>query len=236
MVIGLAPFTFINNDISANISQIENGLALAQGKADLLCFGEAFLQGFDSMNWKYEHDFNVAVEQNSKEIEYLCALTFKYNVDLLFGYLERESERLYSSCMVIENGKILHNYRRISKGWKYYWITDEHYCEGNKVEDFFYKGKSLRIALCGDMWDYPERFKTESTLLWPVCCNFAQEEWDKQYSKEYAEQAFLASNKVLFVDAIDSDSECSKTACCFENGSITAELNSASEKILYIDI
>ena len=43
--IGLASYRFVNNDMRFNISQIEKGMKAAQGKADLLCFGEAFLQG-----------------------------------------------------------------------------------------------------------------------------------------------------------------------------------------------
>ena len=38
-----------------------------------------------------------------------------YNVDLLFGYLEKEGEYLYSSSPFIENSKLVYNYRRISK-------------------------------------------------------------------------------------------------------------------------
>ena len=42
--------------IAFNISQIEKALSAAQGRVDLLCFGEAFLQGFDSLSWDYETD------------------------------------------------------------------------------------------------------------------------------------------------------------------------------------
>lgn len=236
MVIGLASHTFVNRDIAANIAQIERGLELARGKADLLCFGEAFLQGFDAMNWNYAHDRTIAVTQDSDEIKRLCALTMQYEVDILFGYLEREDDKLYSSCMLIENGRILHNYRRISEGWKYYWITDKHYCEGDKAEDFLYKGQVFRVALCGDLWVYPERFRTDGILLWPVCCNFTQAEWEGQYAAEYAAQAFLAARKTLYVDAIDNDADCPGAACCFENGTVATELHSNTGDILYVEV
>ena len=85
MTIALAPFIFTNNDLAANMAQMERGLSLARGRADLLCFGEAFLQGFDAMNWDYAHDRAVAVTQDRAEIRRLCALTQQYGVDLLFG-------------------------------------------------------------------------------------------------------------------------------------------------------
>ncbi len=236
MVIGLAPFVFVNNDLSANLTQIRRGLELARGKADLLCFGEAFLQGFDAMNWDYAHDWAAAVPQDSCEIRQLCELTLQYGVDLLFGYLEREDDRLYSSCMVIEKGKILHNYRRISKGWKEYWHTDDRYLEGDTTEDFFYRGQQFRIALCGDLWDFPERFRTQGTLLWPVCCNYDREEWENKVAAEYAAQAATAAAKTLYVDAVDADHSCPKVACFFEKGSITAQISTDEEAVLYVEL
>ncbi len=235
MTIALAPFIFTNNDLAANMAQMERGLSLARGRADLLCFGEAFLQGFDAMNWDYAHDRAVAVTQDSAEIRRLCALTQQYGVDLLFGYLERTGDLLYSSCMLIQNGAVAHNYRQISRGWKEYWHTDSHYCEGDAAGDFCYRGKTFRIALCGDLWDYPERFQTEGILLWPVCCNYTQEEWERERA-EYAAQAFLAARRTLYVDAIDSGAVCPRVACCFEDGKAVAELCPEAGELLYIEV
>ncbi len=126
MKIGLAAYAFENGDIAFNLHQIEKAMAAVSGKADLLCFGETFLQGFDALAWQYERDKDVAVSQDSPVMEQLKALTVQYGVDLLFGYVERDGERIYSSCAVIERGALLHNYRRISRGWKEYDITDGH--------------------------------------------------------------------------------------------------------------
>ncbi len=235
MKIGLAVYRFINNDIAFNMSQMEKAMKAAQGKAELLCFGEAFLQGFDAMNWNYEHDREVAVTQDSDIIRSIRAMTVRYGVDLLFGYLEREGDYLYSACMVIENGKILRNYRRISKGWKAFSRTDEHYCEGIDTPDFLYKGNAFLMALCGDLWDYPERFKTEATLLWPVYVNFSLPEW-QQYEQEYAQQAALAASKALLINSVTEDPEAIGGAFCFENGQITARLPYNAEDILYVEV
>ncbi len=97
------------------------------------------------------------------------ALTKEIGIDVLFGYNELDDDTLYSSCALIADGKIIHNYRRISRGWKEYSKTDEHYKEGSSVEVFDYKGKKCIIGLCGDLCDYPERFALgEDLLLWPV--------------------------------------------------------------------
>ncbi len=235
MRIGLAAYRFINNDIDFNVSQIEKAMQISQGKANLLCFGETFLQGFDAFNWNWENDKNIAITQNDSVIKDLCELTCKYGVDLQFGYLEKDGEKLYSSCMLISEGQIIHNYRRISKGWKEYSITDGHYCEGESSSDFIYKDKTFRITLCGDLWDFPQKFKTTAILLWPVYVNFSLDEWSK-YESEYADQAYLAADKTLLINSISDEPEAIGGAFVFEKGKITARIPYNSERILYVEV
>ena len=236
MIVGLASYRFINNDLHFNLSQMERGLEAARGKASLLVFGEAFLQGFHAMNWCYEQDRNVAITQESAIMQSLRKMTVDYGVDLLVGYLEKEGERLFSSCILIAQGEIAYNYRRISQGWKQYWMTDSHYCEGNSTRDFCYRGKTFRIALCGDLWDMPERFRTNGTLLWPVCCNFTREEWETQYLTEYLAQANKVAKKTLFVDALETGTPCVPAAFCFTPEGVAASLFDVTADILYVEI
>lgn len=235
MHLGLASFQFQNKDVAFNLSQIEKALQKSQGKVDLLCFGETFLQGFDALSWNYETDKNIAVTKDSPTMQKLCQLTLAYHTDLLFGYIEREGESLYSSCAVIEKGKIIHNYRRISKNWKEYTITDFHYCEGDTTEEFFYHDKPIMIALCGDMWLYPKRFKTSQLLIWPVYVNFSLDEWP-QYEIEYAKQALLAAPKTAMINSITTDPIAHGNAFYFDNGKVKNKLDYDSEGILVIEV
>ena len=51
MKIALASKEFVNKDMQKNISTIIETMIIAkQNNADMLCFGEAFLQGFDSLS------------------------------------------------------------------------------------------------------------------------------------------------------------------------------------------
>jgi len=118
MKIGLVSYEFRNNDIAFSVSQIEKAMGSLQGKVSLLCFGEAFLQGFDALSWNYDHDKHIAISADSEIMQQLCGMTLRYEVGILFGYIEKCNDSLYSSCAVIVNGKLVHNYRRISKGWK----------------------------------------------------------------------------------------------------------------------
>ena len=96
MRIGLASYRVKNKNTEFNIAQIERAMIEAKGKADLLCFGEAVLQGFDSLCWNYETDKNMAVSADSEIMERLKAFTVQYGMGIAFGYIERDGESLYS--------------------------------------------------------------------------------------------------------------------------------------------
>lgn len=127
----------------------------------------------------------IAAELSSDTIDRLRSWTEQYGISLITGYFERDREKLYSSCVVLSDGEIIHNYRRISRGWKEFTKTDEHYCEGDETGSFRLCGKNMMIALCGDLWDAPERFQTEHLLIWPVYVNFTPEEWNNGELDEY---------------------------------------------------
>ena len=237
MKIGLVSYEFKNREIEYNIKKIEKAIISANGKADLLCFGETFLQGFDSLSWNYEIDKNIAITKESVIMEKLKKLSEKHKIDLGIGYIEREKEKIYSSFVVIGKEKIIHNYRRITKNWKEYSITDEHYCEGKISASFIYKNREFKIALCGDMWICPEKFKTNGILLWPVYCNFTKEEWENIEQSDYAKQSKLASDNVLLVNSITKKEPISiGGAYYFKNGKIENSLELDKEDILFVEI
>ncbi len=233
MNIGLVSYEFINNDLSFNLKQIEKAMRAVSDKVDLLCFGETFLQGFDALSWNFDRDKRIALSQDSRIFQSLCALTLQYGTDLLFGYLELFEDKIYSSCMLIEKGEIVHNYRRISKGWKDPDYADEHYAEGTETKAFSYQGKELQIALCGDLWDFPKFFKTEGLLLWPVYVNFTKEEWENEM-KEYASQSLIASRKVCMINSLSKDPVSVGGAFCFEDGELVNEPIYDVENILIV--
>ena len=235
MKIGLVSYRSENKNIPFNLTQIERTLKETQGQAELLCFGEAFLQGFDSLCWDYETDRQMAVDQNSETMDYLRGLTVRYGTGLLFGYIEKEGDKIYSSCAVLAEGKTVHNYRRISRGWKEFSKTDSHYREGTETGEFTFHGKKIMPALCVDMWDYPERFRTDGILIWPVYVDFSLEDW-KREEKEYAAQAAKAAGTVLMVNSITRTPVCHGGAFRFEKGEIIEKLPFDREGILYTDL
>ena len=207
----------------------------AQGSADFLCFGEAFLQGFDALAWEYEKDRTMALALTSEEIALIRKWTVQYGLSAGLGYIEKDQDRLYSSCVVLADGEILYNYRRISRGWKEYTITDGHYCEGTVTEPFELHGKKIMLALCGDLWDYPERFRTEHLLIWPVYVNYTREDWENGVLDDYARQAARAAKETLMINPIDRNPVSHGGAFRFLNGSVCERTPFDEEKILIIN-
>ena len=218
------------------MKQIERAIQRSEGKADLLCFGEAFLQGFDALCWDYEADQTAALERSSETISRLRYWTIQYGISLITGYIEKDREKLYSSCIVLSEGEIVHNYRRISKGWKEYSKTDGHYCEGSKTDPFCLHGKKMTLALCGDLWEFPDRFRTDQLLIWPVYVNFTTEEWDQGMLDEYAAQAALAAKDVLMINPLDNGPVNHGGSFHFHDGRTAARIPFDREGILIVDI
>ena len=235
MKIGLASYEFKNGDMAFNLRQIERAMAEAAGKADLLCFGESFLQGFDALTWRYEHDRDVAVSRDAPVMRYLKALTVRYGVDLLFGYTERDGESIYSSCAVLADGTLLHNYRRISMGWKEHDLTDDHYREGSSTEPFLYHSRTVQVALCGDLWAFPERFTTDGLLIWPIYVNFDPKEWTT-FTQEYAAQANLAARETLMVNSLSREFPSHGGAFHFVDGEVVEKLAFDREGVLVVEV
>ena len=235
MNIGLVSYESVNNDLGFNLSQIEKALRAVSDRADLLCFGEAFLQGFDSLTWNFDMDKKTAISQDSNTMEALKKMTLEYGTDLLLGYLELDGDAIYSSCALIEKGEITYNYRRTSQGWKEISLADGHYREGTSAEEFTYQDQTFKIALCGDLWDHPERFRTEGTLIWPVYVNYTTEDWKKE-EEEYAKQAGMVCDLVLMVNPISHDPESHGGAFIFSEGKLFNDVIYDTENILIIGI
>lgn len=237
MKIALASAKIVDRDMEANLACLAGYMKAAKKEgAELVCFGEAFLQGFNALCWEYEKDRNMAVSTSSPVFERIQKLSAEIGVDVLFGYNERQENVIYSSCALNADGRILHNYRRISKGWKEYRITDEHYREGTTVEVFRYPGKKCAIGLCGDLWEYPQRFDLgEDLLFWPVYVCWTREEWENGGREEYAQQANLACRNTLYINSL-CDGDAYGGAAHFLDGRTEKELPIFHEGLLYVTV
>lgn len=238
MKIALASERFINKDIEYNLYIILEALEKYSEKVDLVCFGEAFLQGFDSLSWNYEKDKKIAIEKNSSIIQRICEMAKKVNCAVSFGYIEKNNETLYCSYMFVDNnGVIIDNYRRVSIGWKEYTKTDFHYKEGEKFNSFYYKNVKFVSALCGDLW-YDKNIELlnnieKDIILWPLFVSYELDVW-KEELIDYNLQAAKLKKPVLLINSI---SENSFGGCYyFNNGNIVKSLPMGNEGCLIIEL
>ena len=106
IVTALASKAFVNGDVPANLATMLDTMAEAVGRgAELVCFGEAFLQGFDSLCWDYAADRAMALTRDDAPIRRIREASRSLGVDVMFGFIEREGEALYATCMLVERGE-----------------------------------------------------------------------------------------------------------------------------------
>lgn len=113
----LASIGFINNDLQYNKQAIINTMIKYADKADIVLFGEAFLQGFYAATFEPEHDKALAVAQDDRIIRDICNVAKQYAIAVSFGFIEKAGDIFYSSQITIDkSGTIIDVFRRVSPG------------------------------------------------------------------------------------------------------------------------
>ena len=243
MKIALGSVRIRDGDAEGNLRAMERAAREAKAEgAVLCCFGECALQGFNCLTWDYEADRNTGVTIGSTLFVRICRLSREIGVDLLFGFIERDGETLYSSCALIAEGSLLHLFRRVSKGWKEFSRTDGHYREGDEVRLFTYRGLRCLTALCGDLWDDTAplfRDLHPDLLFWPVYICYTPEEWADGTGREYAERAAEFSPLTLLVNSsadLNGLPDAYGGCACFKEGRIDPCLPVGEEGLLLVDL
>ena len=240
----LAALGFINCDLQHNLQVILDTMEKCAKKADIVIFGEAFLQGFYAADFDIRHDTPIAVAADDPIIKRIRAKARECGIGVSFGFIEKEADIFYSSQLTVDpDGEIIDLYRRISPGWKLP-HADHHYREGDSFHIFYFMSKKIAVALCGDLW-YDNnadamRNLCPDVVFWPVYTDFNWEKWNADIKHEYAAQAQKACDRVLYVNAYCKDKEGKEIsrggAALFENGLIIREIPSGKEDILIVEI
>ncbi|MBQ7359137.1 MAG: carbon-nitrogen hydrolase family protein [Lachnospiraceae bacterium] len=244
MKCALASMGFINENIQYNKNVIIETMVKCSNEADIVIFGEAFLQGFYGPTFEIEHDKKLAVSQDSAIINEICEVAKEHEIAVSFGFIEKDGDCFYSSQITINNiGEVIDIYRRVSEGWKLP-HANEKYCEGHGFHTFSYLGKEIAVGLCGDFW-FDENIDEVKRLLpdvvfWPVYTDYNYNEWNTSVKYEYAEQAGMIGGKVLYVNSVcvdkDEDEIARGGAALFADGEISREIPSGKEDILLVTI
>lgn len=132
MKIGLVSAEMKINNFKFTNTQIEKYILYGiENKIDLLCFGEAYYQGFYYIKGDYEKDLKNSLTMNemkNKIIEIYNKLESKgFSInsmpDISIGYIEKnikENSTIYSSNILLNTyGDIVYNFRRVSPWWSF---------------------------------------------------------------------------------------------------------------------
>lgn len=244
MKFALAAVGFINENIQHNKDVIVDMMVKCSRKADIVVFGEAFLQGFYGVTFEESHDESLAITQNDAVIKEICFAAKKYGIAVSFGFIEKENEYFYSSHITVDSGgNVIDVYRRVSPGWKEE-FANERYREGDSFHIFSYMGRKIAVGLCGDLWldGNVNKIKKLSPdiVLWPVYTDFNYNEWNTSVKYEYADQAGKIGGNVLYVNSVCKDRDGAEIArggaVLFIDGKIDREIPSGNENILFVEV
>lgn len=240
----LASMGFINENLQYNKKVIIDTLIACSTKADIVIFGEAFLQGFYGATFNVEHDSQIAISQDDFIIQEICLAARQYATAISFGFIEKTEDCFYSSQITIgSDGSVIDLYRRVSPGWKEPFAPDR-YCEGNGFHAFSFMEKDIVVGLCGDLWfdeniDEVKQLRPD-VVFWPVYTDFNFNEWNTSMKYEYASQASKFCATVLYVNSFCRDKEGDERAkggsALFLNGIISQEVPSGKEDVLFVEI
>ena len=244
MKCALAALGFVNEDLLHNRQVILDALSAYSKKADIVIFGEAFLQGFYGVTFDAAHDAQIAISQDDPMIGAICSAAKEASIAVSFGFIEKAEEDFYSSQITIDaDGRVIDLFRRVSPGWKEPG-ADHQYCEGDGFHIFHFKGKNIAAGLCGDLWfdenvHEVKRLKPD-VVFWPVYTDFNANEWNHTTKYDYASQANRFCSTVLYVNSYCMDKtgdEFAKGgAALFQGGRISAEIPSGKEGVLLVEI
>ena len=243
MNIGLASAKFINNDKDYNLNNCIRFIQKAkENNVDLVMFGEAYLQGFESLVWKPEIDLATGIKRQSQIMNILRNCCKEKNMAVGIGYIEREENKLYSSYLVIDkNGNEIANYRRMSSGWRIENVDTNIYKEGTEFCIFEFMGYKMTIGLCGDFWtdEIVKKLPKDSIdiVLWPVFVSSDNKKMGTAEFNEYIEQSKKINKNVFYVNSICEGKNYLAYGGAFAtiNNEVKAFLDQEKENILVVN-
>lgn len=206
MRIALTSKEVSSNNIGKNIETIIATMSEAKELgAEIVFFGEAFLQSPDAIKGDIEFDKRMAVSVYSEPINRICRESRKLNIDVMLGYYEKDRERLSSSFIIIERGEVIYDYKRLTNGWKKNQKLDKHYYDGQVIEVIEYRHKRCMIALSDDLVSLPALYnRNEEIIFWPSYIEGSIEDTKKKFNNEYVELSANFNLDILIVNTISS--------------------------------
>ncbi len=188
-------------DINANLATILNmANEAADAGADLVVFPEAALTGLVN-NDDPSHDLPLGQPIPGPVTDVLARLTRKRHIWLAIGVLERESNKLYDSAVLLTpDREIGLKYRRFTPQWHGRNADPSVYHQGTELTKLKTPLGTFAFLICGDLFDdkliQRARDLCPDYLLFPFARGFNEEcpcegWWDREEKPMYVQRAKL---------------------------------------------
>ncbi|MCH8531189.1 MAG: NAD+ synthase [Saccharospirillum sp.] len=146
-------------DISGNCQKVLelSREAIRQG-ADLVVFPELTLAGYPPEDLLLRPSLCERINQAVDKIK-----AAQLPIAMVIGYPEREGGKLYNKAMVVDQGRVIADYRK--QHLPNYQVFDEkrYFARGTDSCVFTFKGARLALTICEDIWyDGPARRAAEA--------------------------------------------------------------------------
>lgn len=157
--IALAQINVVVGAMQSNVDRIIEFARRARDEfdADLMVCSELVITGYPPEDLLLRPGFIARVEQ---QLQRLCESV--KDIDLIVGYPKKTDNGLFNVGVLIQNGKITHEYRK--NKLPNYSVFDEkrYFLPGQKTCVIDYKGILLGLTICEDIWG---RGPVENTVI-----------------------------------------------------------------------
>jgi NAD+ synthase (glutamine-hydrolysing) len=158
--IGFGQINPVVGDFEHNAAQVLAQLAEADGKVDLVVFGELALCGYPLGDLSYRSD---VIEKTQQALEKLIVQSTNYpNLTIVLGHISAATTKdhkqsafaiAHNSATVFQNGKVIGRYDK--QRLPTYDVFDDwrNFVPGNRELVFDLLGQKVAVAICEDIWD-----------------------------------------------------------------------------------
>lgn len=236
-------------DIDANLATILNmANEAAEAGAVLVVFPEAALTGLIN-NDEPSHDLPLGQPIPGPVTNVLARLAREQHIWLAIGLLERESDKLYDSAVLLTpDGEIGLKHRRIHPKWHGRDADPSVYCQGTELSKVETPLGTFAFLICGDLFDdeliQRIRILRPDWLLHPIArCfldgSYNQERWDREEKPEYAKRVKQAGVTTLMTNYLtdkDFDGYFGGAMVVSSNGAVVDSFPLGKVGILMVDL
>lgn len=147
--VALSQLNFCVGNIEGNTEKIISSIQAARKKnIDIVVFPECSITGYPPEDLLHKKYF---IKENIKALELIKKASS--DIIVIVGFVDTDNSlRIYNSCAVIQDGKILDIYRKVDL--PNYGVFDEkrYFTAGRTISQYKYKGYRFTVNICEDLW------------------------------------------------------------------------------------